>query len=147
MHPPSWLGLSGLYCIPKARERTRRVEPSQADLLASLGLEYLSGGQSTHLATSFMRAKGMTEARGLCKPPSPRPFQSQGWGCQKATCASQCSTPFLAAPRPGCLCPALRFPGKAGQASAGKGTADLVGRSPNPLQMGRWLAQRAQLPG
>lgn len=41
MRPPSRLGLSGLYCIPKAPERTRRVEPSQANLSASLGLEYL----------------------------------------------------------------------------------------------------------
>lgn len=43
---------------------------------------------------------------------------------------------FLTAPKPGFICPVLRFPGKAEQAPAGKGTADLVGWSPNPLQMG-----------
>lgn len=35
---------------------------------------------------------------------------------------------------------------KAEQAPARRGPPDLVGRSPNPLQMGRWLAPRAQLP-
>lgn len=48
-----------------------------------LGLEYfyLYEAKGTCLVTSFMKINGTLETKELCK--LPRPFQSQGWDCQK----------------------------------------------------------------
>lgn len=74
-------------------------------------------------------------------------FQSQGWRCQKGHLCFTSRPPLTAPPDLAPLAEASDFLPEAEQAPTRKGPPDLVGRSPNPLQMGRWLALRAQLPG
>lgn len=82
--PPGGRGsLSSFYCTLKAPERTRCIGWPQASLLPALGFRYLYSYEAKGicLATSFIRVNGTRDTSGLCK--LPRPFQSQGWGCQK----------------------------------------------------------------